>query len=199
MKKSGIQQKNFIDEIDNYTNNDSVIEPYFFVIIVLLIILTLFSNHIVFERIGVQQTSMVPTIIDGGEVIVHKTKLIKRGDIIVFSREVAPDILLVKRVVAVGGDKIKINENGITTITDGRTGEMDVFEEDYINNGNNIVIEEITIPYGYIYVLGDNRLASFDSSEFGSIKVDRIYGRVIEIKDKVSWRENLIRSWPYNR
>ena len=38
---------------------------------------------------------------------------------------------------------------------------------------------DITVPYGFVYVLGDNRENSADSRRFGCIPIKKIQGKVV--------------------
>ena len=38
---------------------------------------------------------------------------------------------------------------------------------------------DITVPYGVVYVLGDNRETSADSRRFGCIPIKKIQGKVV--------------------
>ena len=137
-----------------------------------------------FENIKVVQSSMSPTIESGQVVVIRKTKDVSRGDIVVFFDKNVDENMIIKRVAAVGGDRIKIDENGVLTIkyTDESGEEKTITSvEDYIKDGENIVLEETYIDNGYIYLLGDNRLISYDSSEFGEVLQKNVVGKVVLI------------------
>ena len=149
---------------------------------IILIAVVVFS--VFFDFVKVLQSSMSPTIESGSYVVVKKTTEINRGDVVIFKDADIDDKLLIKRVIAVGGDSIKIDENGVLTIkyTDENGEEKTIISsEDYIKNGENIFLEETYINYGYVYLLGDNRLVSYDSSEFGEVKKNKIVGKVVWI------------------
>lgn len=91
----------------------------------------------------------------------------------------------IKRVIAVGGDTLKITEEG-TVILNG-----EVLEEKYLPEGTITPITgdcyDLKIPEGYIFVMGDNRATSRDSREFGVVPLDKVEGIVH------------IRIWPLNK
>jgi signal peptidase I len=83
----------------------------------------------------------------------------------------------IKRVIGVPGDHVEIKDGKVFI-----NGEELV--EDYISEavqtdmslGGNC--DDIIVPDGYVYVLGDNRIASSDSRRFGCIPIDKIEGKV---------------------
>lgn len=91
----------------------------------------------------------------------------------------------IKRVIGVAGDHIKI-ENGKVYLN----GEE--LDEPYLQPGvetkaeHNEVFLDLTVPEGYVFLLGDNRTKSTDSRAFGCIPLEKIESRV------------LIRFWPLN-
>jgi signal peptidase I len=105
------------------------------------------------------------------------------GDIVVFSRP--PDLdtddsVLVKRVIAVGGQTVSIKSGRV--FVDGKQ-----LTEKYINpacqSGTTLGTEPATvaIPKGDVWVMGDNRCDSKDSRYFGPIKASTIVGRAFVV------------------
>ena len=133
----------------------------------------------------VKESSMENTLVENDYLIVSKKayKLFgecERGDIIVFQSSIPlagtnTNKLLVKRIIAVGGDTIKISNGSVYL-----NGEELV--EDYIKDGTtNGNIAEITIPEGYLFCMGDNRLVSRDSRDetVGFVNVNDVKGKVV--------------------
>lgn len=118
--------------------------------------------------------SMEPLFSDKDVVIVSKLyRNIKYNDIVIFHYEDSKN--MVKRIVGLPGDGIKIIDNKIY-----RNNELII--EDYILSENNQEIVNATyeiIPEDEYFVLGDNRDNSLDSRSFGNIKKDSIAGKVI--------------------
>ena len=104
---------------------------------------------------------------------------LKRGDIITFDSELTTGLgmkkILVKRIIGLPGDKISISEGKVYI-----NGEAQ--EEPYTKDGyTSTTMDEVTVPEGYIFVLGDNRQNSTDSRspEVGFIDINRIRGKVV--------------------
>ena len=121
--------------------------------------------------------SMEPTVQDGERVLYNPfIKNIERGDIVVLSHN---GDMLIKRVIAVGGDHLTISIFGSVAIN----GEWQ--NEPYINqqeqSGNNV---GTVIPAGEVWVMGDNRGHSTDSRSFGTVKECDIIGKVILKKER---------------
>jgi len=92
-------------------------------------------------------------------------------------------ISYIKRIMAVEGDRVEIKEGKVYV-----NGEEQ--QEKYLPEGTTTKIvyyNNITVPEGYVYVLGDNRDQSVDSRTFGCIPVEKIEGKVT------------FRYWPLNK
>jgi len=126
---------------------------------------------------------------------------IQRGDIIVFYSVETPDLHLVKRVIGIPGDRIHLREGRVY-----RNGEP--LNEPYVIHSmgdyipyrdefpaipaweaNDTVIagwpmregDDIVVPPGRYFVMGDNRDVSHDSRYFGCIPRENVIGRPLFI------------------
>jgi len=119
-------------------------------------------------------TSMEPTIKDNSRVLMIKNREIHRGDIIVFKTENKDAI---KRVIAIPGDKIEIDKEGIVKVN----GE--VISEKYAKGFTEPKEQTypLTIKTDRYFVMGDNRDDSLDSRflSIGTIKKEDIIGKVV--------------------
>ncbi|MVX64391.1 signal peptidase I [Clostridium chromiireducens] len=134
---------------------------------------------LMFFRIAtVQGNSMDKTLADGDKLVLsttlYKTEKPKYKDIVVIKRNDLPVKYIVKRVIAVEGDKVRIKDNRLY-IND------ELVHEDYINEEMHTDDLEINVPEGKAFVMGDNRNYSTDSrsKEVGLVDCrSQIYGKV---------------------
>jgi signal peptidase I len=156
------------------------LQPVFVALLVVLgvvfvaIVLTLF---IAFEPTRVSGDSMVPSLLDGDYILVtHGYHVAVRGDIVVF-REIGPTgpSEVVKRVVAVPGDTVTVVD-GVAKIDGGPE-----IPKHAIVTGGGGSFGPTTVPPGRIYVLGDNRPASYDSRFRGPIPLSSVIGRAVAL------------------
>ena len=130
--------------------------------------------------------SMVPTLLVGDRVFankfIYRFTEPERGDIVVFEDVEGGEDDLIKRVVAVPGDRVRVNA-GVLKVN----GEFQ--EESYVKpqfpDGNIYGPEKV--PEGYVFVMGDNRGNSADSRVFGLLPIENIEG------------EAFVRFWPPSR
>ena len=119
--------------------------------------------------------SMNPTFENGDIVVSVKTTDLKRGDICCFYYN---NNILVKRVIALQGDKVNIDENGNVYVNDL------LLEEPYLTEkqlGECDLTFPYTVPERTVFVLGDNRSTSVDSrnSLIGCVSLDEMVGKII--------------------
>lgn len=89
----------------------------------------------------------------------------------------------IKRVIGLPGEQVLI-ENGNVYIN----GK--ILEEDYLQDGvttSSAVYSNFTVPQGYLFVMGDNRINSMDSRNFGCIPISKVESKVA------------LRFWPLSR
>ena len=121
---------------------------------------------------------MLPTLENGQRIIVNKFayhfRHIKRGEIVVFYYPLDPDESFIKRVIALPGDLVEIN-NGYVYIN----GEK--LDEPYIvrKYRDPEDISEIQIQPGHYFVLGDHRNGSNDSRAGWQVPQRYIYGKAV--------------------
>lgn len=132
------------------------------------------------QRTLVHDVSMQPTLFEGDNLIVEKVSPrlnnLKNGDIIVFY-DVIKDRQLIKRLIAQEGDSLKINDGKV--FVNGVEMDEPYIKGDYTPESNNKELNEMIVPEGYIYVLGDNRRNSTDSRLIGPVETRRITGKAI--------------------
>ena len=131
-----------------------------------------------YQPVKVEGTSMMPTLQDQERVFinkfVYKLEPIARGDVIVFRYPRDPGKSYIKRVVAIAGDRVRIEE-GVVLVNGHRLSEP-YLPEQYEDVRS--YPESVVPPHSY-FVLGDHRNLSNDSRDFGSVSDDFIYGKAV--------------------
>jgi signal peptidase I len=113
------------------------------------------------------------------------------GDVIVFNAPPEPDKDYIKRVIGVPGDTIML-KNGSVYLNGNLLDESKYLSSDVKTYGESFLSENQTIkvPNNQYFVLGDNRMASSDSREWGFVKKSEIVGK----SSFVYWPLNRVRS-----
>ncbi len=92
------------------------------------------------------------------------------GDIVVFRFPRDPTRDFIKRIVAVAGQTVAV-EDGIVYVDGVQVAEP------YIDEPPNYAVPEQVVPGGSVFVLGDNRNNSYDSHSWGMLEESLIIGR----------------------
>jgi len=115
----------------------------------------------------------------GDTVLIDKNADIERGDIIVlispWEEADGSRKLLIKRVIAFGGDRVEI-KSGVVYVNG------TALVEDYVIRKSNETILEFQVPDGHVYFLGDNRTNSADSRKDNTtVDMSEVIGKEIKI------------------
>lgn len=146
--------------------------------IIIAVIASVIIIVFIFETVKVEGYSMLPTLDNNDRLIVEKVTYYfnkpKRGEIVVIKYPADTREKFIKRVIAVSGDKVKIEDNKLY-IND------KTIDEPYINEFEMDDFNEVIVPNNRIFVLGDNRNHSKDSRspDVGFVSLKLVVGRAV--------------------
>ncbi|MFC5216186.1 signal peptidase I [Streptomyces coerulescens] len=118
---------------------------------------------VVYRPYTVPTSSMAPTIGAGARVLAERIDGddIRRGDVVVFTDKAwVTNAPVVKRVVATGGDKVAVTDGKLTV--NGKKIDEPYLAEDDLSQLQNF--PTVSVPEGRLFLLGDERSGSLDSS-----------------------------------
>ena len=149
-------------------------------LVVVAFLLAFTVKTYVAEAYEIKGRSMEPTFGNGQRVVVLKAFYgLERGDIIVFSAIDKPQKDLIKRVVGLPGETIRIQRGKVYV-----DGEL--LNESYVEYGDAVgSSRSFRVPEDSYYVLGDNRPDSHDSRYFNAVPGHLVKGKVF------------VRWWPF--
>jgi len=184
-----------------------------------VIVIALFVLTFIVQPFRIPSESMERTLLVGDFLLVNKIvdsptgnlwfwvlpyRQIQRGDIIVFHFPVDPSEHLVKRVIGIPGDRIRLVNGSILLNGKGlrepyavhRGGYPDDFRDQFpdgqytdpgvdarwwLSVRRSVKDGEIVVPADHYFVLGDNRNNSRDSRYWGYVPRSNIVGRPLII------------------
>lgn len=133
--------------------------------------------------------SMAPALNNGEKVLVanynvQNTKLLNTStainDLVVFKTNFqGKSYTIIKRVVAVAGQRVVIANNKLTVYDTMHANGFDpttAYEPSGVATAGSV---DTIVPSGDVYVLGDNRPDSLDSRAFGPVAESSLTGKVI--------------------
>jgi signal peptidase I len=145
----------------------------------------------IFAPFIVDGPSMKPNFFTGERLIVNEIiysiRKPKHGEVIVFHAPEGKDYI--KRVIALSGEKVKVENNKV--YVNGKELNEDYIRDQVIANPNYTIWdhEELTVPEGTFFAMGDNRPESHDGRAIGPVEFSKIVGRA----DFIFWPLNQIK------
>jgi signal peptidase I len=170
--------------------------------ILICVIFVVFTRAFIFQQSKIPSGSMEDTLLIGDHLFVNRfiygpasfdlgkkllpLRTVHRGDIVVFRSPENPQLDLVKRAVAVGGDRVQVIDqklyindkavdDGSYALHKGTPAPAGSFITQRDNFGPYIV------PAGHYFCMGDNRDNSYDSRFWGPLPAHLLKGRALFI------------------
>src|ERR1700720_3924284 len=165
--------------------------------IIIAVLLALFIRQFAVQAFTIPSGSMMDTLLVGDYILVNKFlygaelpfsdthlpgfRKPDRGDIVVFKYPNDESRDFIKRIVAVEGDTVQVQDNRV--ILNGR-----LIDEPYVRPGSIPAVpsahcgylyacDPLVVPAGSYFVMGDNRDNSQDSRYWGFVHRDKIRGK----------------------
>ena len=131
-----------------------------------------------YQPVRVEGTSMLPRLEDRDRLFINKfvyhISAIERGDVVVFHYPRDPEKSYIKRVIALPGDRLRI-DRGVVWLNGVPQTEAYVPAE--FRDSRSMA--EMVIPPETYFMMGDHRSISSDSREFGPVERALIYGKAV--------------------
>lgn len=168
--------------------------------ILIALVLALLIRTFVVQAFKIPSGSMEPTLEIGDHILVNKfiygvkipfTGLSfwaweqpQRGDVVVFTYPLEPEKDFIKRVIAVGGDTVRMVNKKLYINGAEAYDPYAVFKGETPLSGDIQKRDNfgpLTVPAGKLFVLGDNRDRSLDSRFWGFVPLGEVKGKAFII------------------
>lgn len=131
-------------------------------VLVSAIIAVTFIFTFLFKISSVNGPSMLDSFHNGDRVFITAAGYQpKYGDVVIISQPNQYNEVLIKRIIAVGGQTVDVDATAGTVTVDGKVLYEPYIREQTLTQGN--MNFPLTVPEGYVFVMGDNRNHSTDS------------------------------------
>lgn len=166
-----------VDPLKNTPLGRRSLAGYIFLVLIPFIVLS--GIFVMFVFVGrpyvVNGSSMLPTLRNGDRVYVvpyRGNTTVDRGDVVVIRDLSGTGDLLIKRTVAIAGDKITVGDEKLV-----------VNDEAVYRSSNQPPAERysVLVPDDHVFVMGDNESQSFDSRSFGPVPMNNVAGKALLI------------------
>jgi signal peptidase I len=166
-------------------------------VLLVALVVALYARTFLLQAFRVPSDSMAPNLIAGDHVVVNKfvftagarwlpTRGVRRNDLVVFRLPGERREILVKRCVAVGGDRVELLDKRL--LVDGQAVDEPWVDhrDPHVYPRSRFAPPELRtrdnygpflVPAGHLFCLGDNRDESRDSRSFGAIPESNVLGR----------------------
>ena len=128
---------------------------------VIALILAVLLNNFVVANATIPTDSMETTVMVGDRIIAnrlaYKSSDPKRGDIVIFMPPDGEDVPFLKRIIGLPGETIEGKNNKV--YINGKALEESYLDDDQVQDD----FGPFTIPEGSYFMMGDNRIDSYDA------------------------------------
>ena len=160
---------------------------WFLDLIGLFIVVVVLMQTFVYRSMHVEGNSMQPTLQPKNNVGVSDLFYEpKHSDIVIINTMDLFDKTIIKRIVAMAGQTVRIDDDGEVFVDSVKLSEP------YLAKGvktarHGFPAQTVVVPDGCFMAMGDNRPGSSDSRDFGFFKYNQIIGKAF------------VRWWPLNK
>src|ERR1039457_6546613 len=131
-----------------------------------------------YQPVRVEGTRLLPRLEDRDRLFINKfvyhISAIEHGDVVVFRYPRDPQKSYIKRVIALPGDRLRIDHG--TVWLNGKRQIEPYVPEEYRDTRS---MPEIVVPEDSYFMMGYHRSISSDSREFGLVERSLIYGKAV--------------------
>lgn len=161
-------------------------------IIVIALAIVIPIRYFLIQPFYVKGASMEPTFHDHEYLIVNEITYRfgdpSRGDVVVFKYPRNPEQFFIKRIIALPGEGVKVENGAVYVKKDGEADWWLLDESSYLDETMKTYPNvEMTMGGDEYFVLGDNRSSSLDSRMFGAVSREFFIGK--------TW----LRAWPLDK
>ena len=144
------------------------------------------GQYLVISEFGYKQTAFDMT--ERFRFTVDPFKAINRQEVIVFRYPKNPEQFFIKRAIGLPGEAVEIRRGKVIIYNQVHPDGFVLDESGYLGAGTLTQdMARVALHDDEYYVMGDNRMFSYDSRAFGPLSKDKVIGRV------------LMRAWPVGR
>lgn len=146
--------------------------------LILSLLLAFIVIVFLYQPVQVEGTSMMPRLSNHERIFINKFvyrfEPIQRGDIVVFWYPLDPTKSYIKRVVALPGENVSIQEGRV--YVNGKALKEPYIPPAYLDHQN---YSATLVEPNHYFVLGDHRESSNDSRVWGAVDRAYIYGKAV--------------------